>query len=334
MSHCEGNISRLDLFLDDELRGGELEVFNRHIRECSSCREELIEHRRFLEQIRAARPLYSVSPELRREVAAILGEPAGSGTVQARSRPVTRITGKNRAWLGWLSSRPIPALAAFMLAIAVVTILSRLSLTEARANAFVDMAAQTHRQQLAGQLPLEVQTNSPSEISAWFADKVPFQFRLPTYQEVDGQAPKYELTGGTLVGFKGGRAAYISYRMGAQTISLVLISASSSVAAGGDKTVSKSLTFHAHRRDDLQVVTWSVHNLTYGLVSAVSLPISQSCVVCHASANDKKLIQYIKGRVRPETNRKYVDASEPAGHLRGGIPIMFDIRNAREYETP
>jgi anti-sigma factor RsiW len=48
VSNCEENVSRIDLYLDDELAGGELEVFNRHIRECSSCREELIERRRFL----------------------------------------------------------------------------------------------------------------------------------------------------------------------------------------------------------------------------------------------------------------------------------------------
>jgi anti-sigma factor RsiW len=294
VNHCDINLARIDLFLDDELTGGELEAFNRHVQECSSCREELIERRRFLERVRAARPSYSVSAELRREVAAILGEPAGSGTVPAPGLAVRRSTGKNRVWFAWLFRRPIPALVALLLTIAGVALLARLSLTEARANAFVDMAAQTHRQQLAGQLPLEVRTTSPSEITAWFADKVPFQFRLPTYEEVDGQAQKYELTGGTLVEFNGARAAYISYRMGAQTISLVLTSASSSVAAGGEKTVSKSLTFHAHRRGDLQVVTWSVHNLTYALVSAVTLPVGQSCVVCHAGAEDRKLIQNLK----------------------------------------
>jgi anti-sigma factor RsiW len=165
------------------------------------------------------------------------------------------------------------------------------------------MAAQTHRQQLTGQLPLEVTTNSPSEISAWFADKVPFRFRLPTYQETIGQGQKYELTGGRLVDFKGAKAAYISYHMHAQIISLVLTSASSSGAAGGETTVSKGLTFHAHRRDELQVVTWSVHNLTYALISSVNLPVSQSCAVCHASAKDKNLIQDLKSQNKPETNR-------------------------------
>jgi hypothetical protein len=47
MSQCEVNISRIDLYLDDELAEGNLEVFNSHIRECSSSHEELIERRRF-----------------------------------------------------------------------------------------------------------------------------------------------------------------------------------------------------------------------------------------------------------------------------------------------
>ena len=334
MSQCEGDVSRVESYLDGELANGELEAFDSHIRECSPCREALVEHRRFLERLRAARPLYHASPTLRAEVAAILGNPSGPQPVPAQGRPVTRILGRKRMWLGWVASRPVPALVALILAIACFITLSRLWLAGARANAFVDMAAQTHRQQLAGELPLEVQTSSPSEISAWFAGRVAFRFRLPAYQEVSGQAQRYELTGGRLVEFKGTRAAYISYRMGAQVISLVLTSASSSVAAGGEKTVSKSLTFHAHRRGELQVVTWSVHSLTYALVSAVNLPAGQSCAVCHASENDKKLIQNLKGRTTAQTSHKYVDASDPAGHLRGGISAFFDIRDApRGYEV-
>jgi hypothetical protein len=233
--------------------------------------------------------------------------------------------GKSRAWLAWLCSRPIPALVASILAIAGVTILWRFSLTEARANAFVDLAAQTHRQQLAGQVPLEIRTNSPSEVSAWFADKVPFRFRLPTYQETSGQGQQYELTGGRSIDFKGGRAAYISYRMHGQVISLLLTSAASSVAAGGETTVSKGLTFHAHRRDELQVVTWSVHNLTYALVSSVNLPIRQSCVVCHASAKDKNLIQNLKSRNKHETNRNILMFLSHADSLSVGVPMIIDI---------
>jgi anti-sigma factor RsiW len=102
VSQCEVNISRIDLYLDDELAGCDLEVFNRHIRECSSCHAELIERRRFLERIRAVRPLYPSSPKLRAEVAAVLEQPVGPRTVAAPGRPVTRIAGKSRA-CSWLT---------------------------------------------------------------------------------------------------------------------------------------------------------------------------------------------------------------------------------------
>jgi hypothetical protein len=38
VSQRDVNVSRIDLYLDDELAGGGLELFNRRIRECSSCR--------------------------------------------------------------------------------------------------------------------------------------------------------------------------------------------------------------------------------------------------------------------------------------------------------
>jgi hypothetical protein len=94
--------------------------------------------------------------------------------------------------------------------------------------------------------------------------------------------------------------------MKAQLISLVVVSASSSVASGGEKTVSRGLTFHAHRKDGLEVVTWSVHNLTYALVSAVNVPAAQSCGVCHPSAKDRDLIRDLKTRNKPGTSGRGV----------------------------
>jgi anti-sigma factor RsiW len=298
VSNCEENVSRIDLYLDDELGEDELDVFNRHMKECSSCWEELTERRRFLERIRAARPLYTASPKFRTKMAALLtAAPVGPSTAPTPRRMKAMMAkGDARSWLLWLWSKPIPALIAFVLTIAGAVLLWKVSMGEARANAFVDMAVQTHRQQLAGHLPLEITTNSPTEMSAWFANRVPFHFRLPTYQETTGQDQTYELTGGRLVNFKGAYTAYIAYRMQTQIISLVVTSTSSAVASGGERTVSKGLTFHAHRREELQVVTWSVHNLTYALVSGVNLSARQSCTVCHASAKDRNLIRDLKSR--------------------------------------
>jgi hypothetical protein len=76
VSHCEENISRIDLYLDGELGENDLEVFDRHIQECSSCREELTRRRRFLELIRAATVVCGL-PEFSRGDGCTFGSGAG-----------------------------------------------------------------------------------------------------------------------------------------------------------------------------------------------------------------------------------------------------------------
>jgi anti-sigma factor RsiW len=175
---------------------------------------------------------------------------------------------------------------------------------------------------MAGNIALEVRTNSTAETSAWFASRVPFQFRLPASQETPGQEQRYELTGGRLVNFRGTDAAYIAYRMHAQLISLLVTSKSSSVASGGEKTLSRGITFHTHRRGDLQVVTWSVHNLTYALVSGVNLPAAQSCGVCHASVKDRDLLR----SNRANRSRSMVLSDGDARLFASALATRFALR--------
>jgi len=320
MNRCEEPTSRIDSYLDGELRGDALEAFNRHIKECRSCRRELTERRQFLEEIRAARPLYAPSARFRADIAALLAAPvAGSGTTSEQRDAIGFVTKDYVSfWLLSFRRKFIPAFVACTLAIAGIVTLWRVSQRDARANAFVDLAVETHRQQLAGHLPLEIRTNSSVEVSTWFAGKVPFRFRLPASQETPGQPQRYEVIGGTLINLRGKRGAYIAYRMRAETISLVVTSASTSVASGGEVTVSKGLTFHTHRKGELQVVTWSVHNLTYALVSNVNVPARQSCAVCHASAKERDLIRNFR-----------ILNKQKAGGNNIGARVLFTLRDEK-----
>jgi anti-sigma factor RsiW len=300
MSRCEECVSRIDLYLDDELGEDDLTIFERHLAECPSCRNTVAERRQFLEQIRSARPLHVPSSEFRAKVAALMVAEAPaypdrtSFVGPAKTRDVRR---PPRSWFTWFGSTLKPAYVfACLLVIVGTVVLWRLSSREMRSNAFVEMALEVHRQQLAGRLPLELLTSSPTDMSTWFAGKVPFHFRLPDYQEAPGRDPKYKLSGGSLITFRGDSAAYIAYRMKSQLISLVIVSTSSSVASGGERMVARGLSFHAHRKGDLEVITWSVHNLTYALVSAVNLPAGQSCIVCHGSEKEGDLIQGLRAR--------------------------------------
>jgi anti-sigma factor RsiW len=310
MTRCEEGLSHIDFFLDGELCNGELKLFEKHLAECPSCRAELEERRLFLEHIRSSRPLHVASAEFRNRIAQTLQQEQNAEPLPAREAPSKVVTikpaggsSKRQPW-----SRPLLALAASVLAAAGLSMLWSLSERQARANAFVETAITTHQREISGRLPIELQTNSEAEITKWFTQKVPFQFRLPDYSAGQKQKDSYTLRGARLVAFKGDYAAYVAYRIGAQPISLLVTSASSAIASGGEATMSRGIAFHSHHQDGLQVFTWSVHGLTYALVSSVTVPGRQSCVVCHANSRGKELLRGAKANLwysSKETPRTY-----------------------------
>jgi hypothetical protein len=110
-------------------------------------------------------------------------------------------------------------------------------LRQANANGYIEAAVASHRSSLNGSLPLEIKSESPSAVTAWFAGKVPFNFRLPEAAEEVGHEQVYRLTGGRLVNYKDGYAALVSYQMQQQVISLLVSSSKSATAAGEMKSL-------------------------------------------------------------------------------------------------
>ena len=123
-------------------------------------------------------------------------------------------------------------------------------------------------------------------VSAWFAGKVPFTFRLPSSAEESEHQQVYRLTGARLVNYKGGYAGLIVYQMQQQKISLLVSSSRSAVAAGGEEVPSGGIIFHYRKQANFNVITWSNHGLTYALVSSLAGAGRQSCLVCHQSMSD------------------------------------------------
>jgi hypothetical protein len=69
-------------------------------------------------------------------------------------------------------------------------------LQRVHAASYVETAVAVHRSYLEGNLVPEIQSDSPAFVTAWFADKVPFDFRLPAARA--GNAV-YRLAGARLV---------------------------------------------------------------------------------------------------------------------------------------
>jgi hypothetical protein len=161
---------------------------------------------------------------------------------------------------------------------------------------FALMAADTHLRHTRGQLPLEISTSGPDQISQWFANKVSFSVKLPNYQDSSGQEKLYRLEGARLVGYKDDYAAYVAYQMRTRPISLVITSAAIAQPSGGEEIKAKELTFHYDAIEGLKVITWSDRGLTYALVSDLDERGQESCVVCHQGAKDQDFIAPLKPR--------------------------------------
>ena len=296
-NQCEEVRAAVAFYLDDELSGSDLADFESHLASCPSCSEMIASERRFIESIREAKPLREAPPELRSAVEQILSHTAPPYAAPPELRRRVRKSLSSPFHLS--RRRHLVAVAAILvLAVALASLWYatrfRSQLMSKLPSEFAKMAVDTHLRHLRGQLPFEIATDSPAEISRWFDGKVSFSLQLPKYQEESGQEKLYRLEGARLVWFKNDYAAYVAYQMQKRPISLVVTSESVAVPSGGEEIVSKGLMFHYDSIAGLKVITWSDRGLTYALVSDLEERGQQSCMVCHAGTKDRDFVESLK----------------------------------------
>ncbi|HJQ69582.1 MAG TPA: zf-HC2 domain-containing protein [Blastocatellia bacterium] len=305
MKQCEDARAQIAFYLDDELKGDELRAFEAHVATCTDCRRLCEDERSFLALVRAARPLYAAPPELRDRVERTLSNaPAPYAASPQLRRRVQRSVWQASANALHFSNGRRPLLLAFV----AVFILAAVYLIASRRNApvngpseFALMAVETHQRYVRGQLPLEISSVSPEQISRWFSGKVSFRLELPSYQEASGQEKVYSLEGARLVGFNKEYAAYVAYQMRSRPISLVVTSNSVTLPSGGAEIIMKDITFYNDSIDGYKVMTWSHRGLTYALVSDfekgdLEKDGLESCIVCHAGTKDRDLFESLKAK--------------------------------------
>ena len=75
MSTHDEHIANILLYLDNELRGQELEYLLAHLGNCTDCRRLLEEERALSNLLHRTRPLYTAPESLRARIAAAAGQP-------------------------------------------------------------------------------------------------------------------------------------------------------------------------------------------------------------------------------------------------------------------
>ena len=281
MNGCDEYAIKTLCYLGNELDGRELEDFLSHFDSCADCREHLEAEKELSATLHRTRPLYSAPAVLRSRVSAAVSQVSASSPsdrpqwhfFHARVVFVQRIPGRRML---------VPAAITLALCLAFVPSMVR----NVRAANYVEAAVAEHRSYLDGSLSLGVQSSSAKLVTAWFAHKLPFDFRLPAPDATSEGKPAYRLTGAALVKYKGNPAAVVTYETPNEKISLLAVSNVSAVVAGGDKIRFGNLTFHYHNESGFRVITWTNHGLSYALVSSVSGPARASCLVCHQNMVD------------------------------------------------
>ena len=159
---------------------------------------------------------------------------------------------------------------------------------------FAEFAVRTHRQRALGHLALDVQTDSQRALNEWFKTKAQFSLVLPASPATPGDEQPNRLEGARLVQVGGKTAAFIAYQMPTAkmpkaAVSLIVAPDSVAVASGGVVADFRKVSFHYATLEGYKVVTWSLHGLTYALVSQEGNNTQRSCMVCHSAMRDRDL---------------------------------------------
>jgi anti-sigma factor RsiW len=282
---CGGFAVKTLLYLDNDLRGRELEEFRAHLDSCVNCREHMRAEQALSRLLHRARPLYEAPAALLARVSAECIEQSAIPAARAPDRRALQFLGAQVPTTSRLLS--LRVLAPALLIAAIFFVLVPETVRQVQAANYAQTAVEEHRSYLNGQLPLELRSTSSEVVTAWFADKVPFDFHLPAAESLPENKPTYKLTGAARVSYKGVPAALVTYEGAAGKISLLIASAKSVVVVGGDVVQSGKLTFHYRTDDGYRVITWSNHSLAYALVSSVSGTATESCLVCHQNMTDR-----------------------------------------------
>src|SRR5262245_29355369 len=208
------------------------------------------------------------------------------------SRPVSippRVLRSRRGWQIQLARWAMPIAA---LAVIVGMFRSRAAYPPHSLSGpeFAALAVNTYRQQAQGMLALDVHAESPQQLNEWFKSKSQFAFVLPSGTMPLGGDLPFRILGARLLAIAGQqKAAYIAYDMKTGPVGLMVTPESVALASGGTETNFKKVSFHYSMVRGYRVVTWSIHGLTYGLVSREGNQTQQSCMVCHSAMRDRDL---------------------------------------------
>ena len=310
MIDCIGFDTTIQLLVDGELTGEELERARAHLATCEACAKKFAEEEKLSKLVRSSYIPETASAPLRDRVLQKTRPAWAAASQEGAGAPVAAPISLVRPRLISIA-RPRQKLVFLAASILIGFLLFPLVRNRMRANSFIDVAISQDQNLSAHLMPLDVQSDSPKEVSTWFANRVAFPFRLPSAGIASDEHAKYTLAGGRLVNFKGENAALIDFRIAEKRISLLIASDKAAKAEGGSVTISGGVVLHRKQRKEQNVVTWDNKGLTYALIFPSTLSHPGKCMACHqSSATETQLENDALRLTKPNLFRPHSKPSE------------------------
>jgi anti-sigma factor RsiW len=257
----------LQKYLDNELAPPEMLECERHLIECGECRRVYEDVRAVVDAVRGVQPLYEVPASSRRRAQAVVAR-------HERSR--IRISG---------------AVAA---AFTLVSSVGFLLVSPSAAGEFCAFAVDSHLRYTRRAMPLDVASSDPRFVSSWLGSRLPFPLELPNYPSETPEGKRYHLVGARLLQYRNADVALLVYEMDRKPISLLMTSDPVAAPSGGTMYRSGSLAFHFSDHKGLKVIAWTDRGTHYSLVSELGARGAESCMICHGSAAERRVIEQLQ----------------------------------------
>ena len=230
-----GWVSKLDLYVDGELAGGELKEVEAHLQACPTCAADALNRLQLKRMTQSAGHRFSARPEFRMKVAQ---------SIDAAKSP-------SWAWR-WA---PVMAAAAVLV---LMLIPGAIWLQHARSEQALGELADLHVSTLASANPVDVVSSDRHTVKPWFQGKLPFTFNLPELE-----ASRFKLIGGRLTYFQQSPGAQLLFDVGKHRISVFIFQNRAELGRlNSGSSLSRNLAFNTE--------TWAEGGLWYFVVGDAS----------------------------------------------------------------
>jgi anti-sigma factor RsiW len=251
-------------YLDGELDVKQNLEVEAHLLRCQNCCDLLNAEKRFLSVIKNGCLQEEGPPALKAKI---------ERTLSRKQRPLVRL----------FSIHPFKMASAAAFAGILLFILTGqlLNVSINRTPPFVRASVENHLKYINGNLPLEIESHDPQDVTSWFKKRIEFMPHLPELKD-----DMIVLLGGRLAKFKGEKVALVSYRIEKDPVTMFIIRGNpTAYVESKDFTFLHGRRFNFSHQNGLNTISWTDNGNNFALISSHPPQNIQSCKICHAKGS-------------------------------------------------